>query len=211
MNEPQEAEENEFFCMECHEPLMPLDDGKRSWWQIHGKQVMIGAAALVVLGGGGYGVSALLSHGKGDAKTAVAGDSLAATAPADSIEKARQDSIVKAKTDSTAKADSAAKAQAAEDGKAGGSGIDKGGTKPGGTTAGPRSLNLGYGRYTGDMLNGKPHGHGTITYTQSHRIVGSQDFVASPGDRFEGEFRNGKISGGIGYWYHNGDITAVRP
>ncbi len=74
------------------------------------------------------------------------------------------------------------------------------------------TVNLGYGSYTGDLKNGKPHGHGTITYTTIHQIVSSKDFVANPGDKFEGEFRNGKIEGGIGYWYHdNGEITAVKP
>ena len=71
--------------------------------------------------------------------------------------------------------------------------------------------NLGYGTYYGELKNGVPHGHGTITYTRSTRIVNSKDFQAQRGDKFEGEFRNGKISGGMGYWYHNGDITAVRP
>lgn len=71
--------------------------------------------------------------------------------------------------------------------------------------------NLGYGTYYGELKNGVPHGHGTITYTRSTRIVNSKDFQAQRGDKFEGEFRNGKISGGMGYWYHNGDITAVKP
>ena len=70
--------------------------------------------------------------------------------------------------------------------------------------------NLSYGTYYGELKNGVPHG-GTITYTRSTRIVNSKDFQAQRGDKFEGEFRNGKISGGMGYWYHNGDITAVRP
>ena len=55
------------------------------------------------------------------------------------------------------------------------------------------TVNLGYGKYTGDLKNGKPHGWGTITYTKSTKIVNSKDFVANPGDTFEGEFRDGKI------------------
>ena len=73
------------------------------------------------------------------------------------------------------------------------------------------TVNLGYGTYTGDLKNGKPHGHGTITYTRSTKIVNSKDFVASPGDTFEGDFRDGRISGGIGYWTHDGNQTAVKP
>ena len=78
-------------------------------------------------------------------------------------------------------------------------------------TVSNKGINLGYGYYKGETRNGKPHGHGTITYTRSHRIVASKDFVASPGDKFEGDFRDGMVSGGIGYWYHNGDITGIKP
>ena len=72
-------------------------------------------------------------------------------------------------------------------------------------------VSLGYGSYYGELKNGVPHGHGTITYSKYTRIVNSKDFYAQRGDKFEGEFRNGKISGGIGYWHHDGDITTVRP
>lgn len=73
------------------------------------------------------------------------------------------------------------------------------------------TVDLGYGIYTGDLKNGTPHGHGTIKYTTRHKIVSSQEFVANPGDEFEGEFRDGRINGGIGYWTHDGNITAVKP
>lgn len=73
------------------------------------------------------------------------------------------------------------------------------------------TVDLGYGSYTGDLKNGKPHGFGKIKYTQRHKIVSSQDFVANPGDEYEGEFRDGLVSGGIGYWYHDGNQTAVKP
>lgn len=73
------------------------------------------------------------------------------------------------------------------------------------------TVNLGYGVYYGERKNGKPHGHGTITYKKTHRIISSKDYVAEPGDKFEGEFRNGQVSGGMGYWKHQGDIIAVKP
>ena len=73
------------------------------------------------------------------------------------------------------------------------------------------TVNLGYGTYTGDLKNGKPHGHGIITYTKSTKIVNSKDFIANPGDTYEGDFRDGRISGGIGYWSHDGNQTAVKP
>lgn len=73
------------------------------------------------------------------------------------------------------------------------------------------TVNLGYGIYTGDLKNGVPHGHGTIKYTERHKIVNSKDFIANPGDEFEADFRDGRVSGGIGYWYHDGNQTAIKP
>lgn len=73
------------------------------------------------------------------------------------------------------------------------------------------TVKLGYGIYTGELKNGKPHGHGTVKFNTTRRIVSSQDYVAHPGDRYEGDFRNGVISGGVGYWYHDGEVTGIRP
>lgn len=72
-------------------------------------------------------------------------------------------------------------------------------------------INLGYGIYTGDRRNGKPHGHGTIRYTTTHQIVSWKDYIASPGDTFEGDFRDGKITG-LGYWKRksDGNIIAIQ-
>lgn len=75
---------------------------------------------------------------------------------------------------------------------------------------GKGTVDLGYASYTGDLKNGKPHGYGTLTYKKSQKIVPSKDFVAKPGDTFEGEFRDGKISG-LGYWKHDGNQTVVKP
>lgn len=74
-----------------------------------------------------------------------------------------------------------------------------------------RGASLGYGTYTGEVKPGTkiPHGHGTITYRSSHAIAGG--YTASPGDKYEGEFRDGRPSGGIGYWTHDGNITTINP
>lgn len=71
------------------------------------------------------------------------------------------------------------------------------------------NYNLGYGTYTGDIKNGKPHGHGTIIYRSPHAITSS--VTASPGDKYEGDFRDGRVSGGIGYWTHNGNMKTINP
>lgn len=83
--------------------------------------------------------------------------------------------------------------------------------KPGGGTGGGNGVNLGYGVYYGDTKGGKPHGYGKIVFKKTHRIISSKDYIANPGDTYEGEFRNGQPSGGMGYWKHDGDITAVKP
>lgn len=87
---------------------------------------------------------------------------------------------------------------------------DEGGAKVKEPVSGRGTVNLSYGTYTGELKNGKPHGYGTITYNTSCKIVSSKDFIANPGDTFEGEFREGKISG-LGYWKHGGNTTAVKP
>ena len=95
---------------------------------------------------------------------------------------------------------------------------EKGGASgaPGGNGVPPKpvytkgTVDLGYGVYKGDLKNGKPHGHGVLTYTEEHKIVPSKEYIAEPGDSYEGEFRDGKIAGGIGYWRHNGETRMIQ-
>ena len=56
------------------------------------------------------------------------------------------------------------------------------------------TLNLGYGRYSGDIVDGKPDGAGVLTYTKQQKVVSTKDVVAEPGERIEGVFENGKAS-----------------
>ena len=85
---------------------------------------------------------------------------------------------------------------------------------PATTTTAPAaagSLNLGYATYTGQTKNGKPHGKGKLVYKQARKIVASQSYTAAPGDTYEGQFRDGKVSGGPGVWTHNGVQTQINP
>lgn len=83
-------------------------------------------------------------------------------------------------------------------------------TTPPTPQSGYGTVSLGYGSYTGDLKNGKPHGHGTITYRQSRKIVSWSDQVAQPGDRFEGDFRDGVING-LGYLKtSDGNVIAIQ-
>jgi DNA-directed RNA polymerase subunit RPC12/RpoP len=67
------------------------------------------------------------------------------------------------------------------------------GPKPGGNN--PRKVNLGYGIYEGEMLNGLPHGTGTLTFKSSHAIDSrdSKGRVAEAGDYVSGLFYQGHV------------------
>lgn len=197
----------DFVCEECGKPLREVPR-PLTGWEKHGKKV-IGAAVAVVVIGGAAAFFTLGGKDKPEPKPVTE-----QTEPKDSTS---QDSVAKPTTETEEPAAVESKATETENGKTEAE-TDKV-TKPkkekdaSKTSVQPSNgkINLGYGTYKGESKNGKPHGHGTITYTSSHRIVASKDFIANPGDKFEGEFRDGIVSGGIGYWYHDGDITAIKP
>lgn len=207
-NVQQEAEKTNFVCKECGKPLMPFDGGGdggfAKWWNEHKRQALVALGALVVIGGGVAGGMAAFSGGDDKAGQPV---ETPATKPAT----VAADSAATADTAAAAPAEApAVQAEPAPEPAA------KPEAKPKSRPAAPQvkngrgRVNLGYGIYEGDLKNGQPHGYGTITYTQQHKIVSSKDFVANPGDRFEGDFRDGRISG-IGYWHHDGELTAIKP
>lgn len=210
-NQPQEAEKSYFRCEKCGEPLIPFGnntggdpDKKKRIGIIVGGLVVIILIILAVV----FGVRSC-------------GSKKAAT-PADTTSVAKKDTTAKdtvAKKPEQTKAaeqqQSETQAQPAQQQNS----VEK--TTP--ATSKPQAepkavqsnsnygtVNLGYGVYTGDLKNGKPHGHGTIRYTKSHKIVSSKDFVANPGDTYEGEFRDGSIAS-IGLWHHDGETTGVKP
>ena len=204
----QEADEFNFVCEKCGQELFPVGgttgpgpDGKWKKWVIIG-------AAVAVLGGGGafFALSGGDEAPKKEAKASV---------PKPPVQK--PDTVKPVKPEPTAPAQEGGKGTSSPSAQS----TTSKPTNPQPATPtsiapkvvknGSGSVNLGYGKYVGDLKDGKPHGHGTITYTKSHQIVSSKDFLANPGDKFEGEFRDGRISGGIGYWYHDGDITAIKP
>lgn len=198
----QEADEFNFVCEKCGQELFPIEGeigpGGGGWkkWAIIG-------AAVVVLGGGG---AFFALSGGDEAPKKVA----KATMPKPPVQK--PDTVKPVKPEPTAPAQEGEKEASGQETKpATSQPTTPTSIAPKPVKNGSGSVNLGYGKYVGDLKDGKPHGHGTITYTKSHQIVSSKDFVANPGDKFEGEFRDGRISGGIGYWYHDGDITAIKP
>lgn len=197
----------DFVCEECGKPLREVPR-PRTTWEKHGKKVIGGIVALVIIGGAAGSYQYFKNSEPDVTKTdTIRFDSF--TKDGDIVDSIQTTTVQK----DTAKVNTVsepAKEENVTEEKA---------DKPTSTKKEPAAtsrpdngkVRLGYGTYQGETKNGKPHGHGTITYTSPHRIVASKDFVAQPGDKFEGEFRNGNVSGGIGYWYHDGDITAVKP
>lgn len=185
----------EFVCEECGKPLRECPP-PRSFWDKYGKLII--AAAVVVIAVIAVVCVMFIPDGKDEPQVE------ADTTQVDSVkvDTTKLDTVKTEPVKEPVTEQEQAKEPATEQ--------EVVTPKP---VANPKygTVNLGYGTYTGDLKNGKPHGHGTITYTRSTKIVNSKDFVASPGDTFEGDFRDGRISGGIGYWTHDGNQTAVKP
>lgn len=175
----------EFECPLCHQPLREKTSGPAPDPNPR-KRIILIVAAVLVLGGGGYGLYAYLN---GDKKSETV------------VEQPKPVSPETPKDTATV---------APEEPKAATPEPKPVASKPAVPQNGRGTVDLGYGTYTGDLKNGKPHGYGTITYKKEQKIVPSKDFVAQPGDTFEGEFRDGRISG-LGYWNHDGNKTAVKP
>lgn len=193
---------HEFVCEECKKKLSDCPPPK-SFMQKNGAKVYAGIGALVVAGAvAGF---ALFGGGSQDVKPV---DPIGDTAVVDTVKP--QDTVT-VKPQDTVSVESVNTGKDTKENDKNGEEDKKKVKESDPIRDRYGTVNLGYGKYTGDLKNGKPHGHGTITYTKSHKIVASKDFVASPGDRFEGDFRDGRVSGGMGYWYHDGDVTGVKP
>lgn len=175
----------EFECPLCHQPLREKTTGPAPDPDPRMRILLI-VAAVLVLGGGGYGLYSYLNGDKEPETVVEQPKPVAPETPKDTATVAPEEP--KVATPEPKRVD----------------------PKPTTPQNGRGTVDLGYGTYTGDLKNGKPHGYGTITYKKEQKIVPSKDFVAQPGDTFEGEFRDGRISG-LGYWNHNGNKTAVKP
>lgn len=74
-------------------------------------------------------------------------------------------------------------------------------TQPKTSSSANGTLNLGYGKYSGTIKGGKPHGQGRLTYSTSHQISrkDAKQRVADAGDYVIGEFYEGELVQGV--WY----------
>lgn len=90
--------------------------------------------------------------------------------------------------------------------------VPDGGEDDGGKKTYVTNANIGYGTYTGDVKPGTttPHGHGTITYKTKRKVVSWKDIEAQPGDKYEGDFRDGVINGGGYLKTRDGNIIRIE-
>ncbi len=188
----------DFVCTnpECGKPLRECPPPKKGPNKtliaaIIGGVAVIGIAAALIFSSGGEATQEPQTDPTAIEKAVVDSDSIKAAKLAEEQAKAEKEKAEQAKPEKVEKAEKAVPVQApkAKDGYG--------------------KVNLGYGTYEGYLRNGKPHGHGTITYTRMHKIVSWRNFEASSGDTFEGEFRDGQITG-LGYWRHDGNVTAIQ-
>lgn len=160
----------DFVCAECGKPLRecPPPPPPMDW-----KKIIIGVVLVLLVGGG----AAFALLGGGDEKVptepeVVKIDSMAQEKP-DTVPAVTEKSAPKPEVKTEPK-----KTQS--------------GPKPGERYKG--TLNLSYGKYVGDIVDGKPDGAGVLTYTQTQKVVSTKDVVAEPGERIEGVFEHGKAS-----------------
>ena len=162
----------DLLCAECGKPLRECPPPKKG---TDFKKIGIIAAAIAVLGAGGFGISQFVGGSEEPVQdtTIVATDSIAQEQPI--VEKPQKEETV-------------AKPQKEEPAQ-----------KP--VKQEPQGKDLGYATYKGEMQNGQPHGTGTLTFKSSHEIDSrdSKGRVAEPGDYVSGLFYQGHVE--TAKWY----------
>lgn len=186
----------DLICAECGKPLRECPR-PRTWWEQNGKKVVGASVAVAVIGIGGLLASGVL----GGSDQSVP-DPTPVTAPVEQEKDTAQ--YVNIDTDT----------------------MEMGGQQPGnaptgqpekphkplnsGVTDGMGTINYDYGKYVGDIRNGKPDGAGVLTYTKAHKVVSTKDVMAQPGERFEGVFEDGKATFGTLYKKDGNTIKVKR-
>ena len=179
----------EFVCAECGKTLKECPPPK-TWMQKNGKLLYSGIGAVVVAAGVIIGISI-------SGNSSQPADETPVETPAPQV----TDTLKKdTATVTDVKEPEEVKQPEVVDEKDSGKKPDAVSPKPkksAGHAPGERyqgTLNLGYGTYSGEIVDGKPDGAGTLRYTTTQKVVSSKDVMAENGDRIEGVFENGKPS-----------------
>ena len=190
--EIQEVDKTNFVCEECGKPLHPVDGdggggGKTPGGGPNMKLIAIIAAALVVMGGVGFGIYSLFGDSKTEEPIAVPQTELKDSESTDS-------------TTSQTPSSTTEKEEKASDKKK--DDTDKPVTPPVTQPVMPAGPKVSWGKYEGPA-NGLG---GTITVTRSYSLDLHDDgepLELSPGDEIQQtKFTNGELRGGV--WVHNG-------
>lgn len=204
--QPQEILHGEWECPECKKKMSPCpnpggDKSNIKWGYVAG-----GVAAVALVAAGVVFVPKMLKgDNHADSKSsmenvetiAVSGVDTTDSLATGGVSKTDGDNTVETKDKSEADADvkvvttkrqtTTSKTEVKKEQKSTG--------KSSGT------LRLSYGKYTGETLNGYPHGNGRLTYTKS-RVINRYDDkqrTADPGDYVSGVFVNGFFTVGAHY------------
>lgn len=195
----QEAEKTHFVCEECGKPLYPVTAETLPWWKRHKRLLIcIGLVlGIAAVAGGIVGVSISVKK-----RRAIRHEEQMQQMRLDSIARARQDSLLHVQIEQ-ARLDSIKQARlekARQDSLEQVEKLQQQSAQKPSKQAAP-SHSLSYGKWSGEWKNGKPHGMGTMTYTQSHLIDtrDQQKRTAQVGDYVIGEFYEGKLV--QGRWY----------
>lgn len=183
-------------CPCCHQNTLqeiPIEP-KKLW-----KYILAGVAAVAVIGGGIYGFTAGNSKTetpKGPNTTKVAGPNTTKDADPNTT-KVTDPNTTKVADSNTTKVADPSTTNGGKDGKSTGGKDGKTNGGNGGKATGGNSgtVNLGYGKFSGSLKNGKPNGMGTLRYTTAH-IIDSRDpkgRMAEAGDYVTGEWKDGKL------------------
>ena len=234
--EVQEAEKSNFVCEECGKPLYPVsgdgskNGGGKTTPPDKKRKIIIGSLIALLLAGGGTAAFLAFSGNSDDSRNETEKEAIVAETSAEDQEKEEvvekpsrafvkeiasteqmltmkkgqtvqlnyttnpvqhDEKIVFSSTDSTV-------ATVTVEGKR---------TNSNPVAGANRSVNLGYGTYSGDLSGGKPDGQGQIRFTRTHQLPGG--VTAEPGDVLKGVFMNGTISIGD-LVKSNGEVIHVR-
>lgn len=175
----------DFVCAECGKNLRECPPPKPPKpWGLYGG---IGAAVIAAGIGAGIYFGGNNTDGNKTGVDSLGADTTIVTPPGTSIVTPDPDSVKQTVKDGgeTGKDDTGTTVKT-------GGGEKKPVNKPQPGVRYQGTIQLAYGQYSGELVDGKPDGAGTLTYTRSHQVVNSKDVTAEKGDRIEGTFQNGQ-------------------